>query len=41
MAAASTDFDRLRELQAELTTLGTEREELEGAWLEASEAAEG
>jgi ABC transport system ATP-binding/permease protein len=40
MAAAATDFDRLRELQGELSALAGEREELEGAWLEASEAAE-
>jgi ATP-binding cassette subfamily F protein uup len=41
MAAASTDFDRLRTLQAELTALSAERDELEAAWLEASEALEG
>jgi ATP-binding cassette subfamily F protein uup len=41
MAAAATDYDRLRELQTELAALVAEREELEGAWLEASEAAEG
>jgi ATP-binding cassette subfamily F protein uup len=41
MAEAATDFDRLRALDAELAALTAEREELEGAWLEASEAAEG
>jgi ATP-binding cassette subfamily F protein uup len=41
MAAAATDYDRLRELQAELAALTAERDDLEGAWLEASEAAEG
>jgi ATP-binding cassette subfamily F protein uup len=41
MAAAATDYDRLRELQTELAALLAEREDLEGAWLEASEAAEG
>jgi ATP-binding cassette subfamily F protein uup len=40
MAAAATDFDRLRTLQAELTALSTERDDLEAAWLEASEALE-
>jgi ABC transport system ATP-binding/permease protein len=40
MAAAATDFDRLRELQGELSALAGEREALEGAWMEASEAAE-
>jgi ATP-binding cassette subfamily F protein uup len=41
MAQAATDFDRLRTLNAELAAVATERDELEGAWLEASEAAEG
>ena len=41
MAAAATDHDRLRALQAELAALAAEREELEAAWLEASETAEG
>jgi ATP-binding cassette subfamily F protein uup len=41
MAAAATDHDRLRALDAELRTLVAEREELEGAWLEASERLEG
>ncbi len=41
MAAAATDHDRLRELDAELRALAAEREELEGAWLERSEALEG
>ncbi|MBE2319724.1 ABC-F family ATP-binding cassette domain-containing protein [Solirubrobacter sp. CPCC 204708] len=37
MAAAATDFARLRELQDELATVQSEREELEAAWLEAAE----
>jgi ATP-binding cassette subfamily F protein uup len=37
MAAAATDHERLRELDAELRALRAEREELEHAWLEASE----
>jgi ATP-binding cassette subfamily F protein uup len=41
MATAATDYDRLRALQAELAALTGERDDLEGAWLEASEAAEG
>ncbi|MCW3015564.1 MAG: transporter related protein [Solirubrobacterales bacterium] len=41
MAASASDHARLRELNAELTALTTEREELETAWLEASEAVEG
>jgi ATP-binding cassette subfamily F protein uup len=41
MATAATDHGRLRELDAELRALGDERDELEAAWLEASEAAEG
>jgi ATP-binding cassette subfamily F protein uup len=41
MAAAATDHVRLRELQAELEALTAEREELETAWLETSEALEG
>ncbi|MET0603221.1 MAG: ABC-F family ATP-binding cassette domain-containing protein [Baekduia sp.] len=41
MAAAATDHGRLRELDAELQTLAAERDELEAAWLEASEALEG
>jgi ATP-binding cassette subfamily F protein uup len=40
MAAAATDFDRLRALNDELATLTAERGDLEAAWLEASEAAE-
>ena len=40
MAAAATDFGRLRALQDDLTALGAERDQLEAAWLEASEAAE-
>ena len=41
MAASATDHTRLRELQAELTALLAERETLEAAWLETSEALEG
>jgi ATP-binding cassette subfamily F protein uup len=41
MAAAATDHDRLRELDAELRGLTAERDELEAAWLERSEALEG
>src|SRR4051812_18104211 len=41
MAASATDHARLRELQAELTALLAERETLEAAWLETSEALEG
>ncbi|HWI73813.1 MAG TPA: ATP-binding cassette domain-containing protein, partial [Baekduia sp.] len=41
MAAAATDYDRLRALQSELAALTTERDDLEAAWLDASEAAEG
>jgi ATP-binding cassette subfamily F protein uup len=40
MAAAATDPDRLRALGADLATLTAERDDLEAAWLEASEAAE-
>jgi len=41
MAVAATDHDRLRELDAELRALSAERDELEAAWLERSEALEG
>ena len=41
MAAAATDHGRLGELDAELRALLAEREDLEAAWLEASEALEG
>jgi ATP-binding cassette subfamily F protein uup len=41
MAAAATDHDRLRELDAELRALADEREGLEAAWLETSESLEG
>jgi ATP-binding cassette subfamily F protein uup len=41
MAAAATDHDRLRELDGELRALAAERDELEAAWLERSEALEG
>jgi ATP-binding cassette subfamily F protein uup len=41
MAAASTDHQRLRELQAELDAVAAEREDAEAAWLEAAETAEG
>ena len=40
MAANATDHERLRELTARLAGLTAEREELEAAWLEASEALE-
>ena len=40
MAASATDHARLAELQTELATLTAEREHLETAWLEASEALE-
>ncbi len=40
MAAAATDHSRLGELDAELRALLAEREELEAAWLEASESLE-
>lgn len=40
MAEAATDFDRLRALNEDLATLTAERDDLEAAWLEASEAAE-
>jgi ATP-binding cassette subfamily F protein uup len=41
MAAAATDHDRLRELDAELRAVAAERDALEAAWLERSEALEG
>ncbi|MES1192898.1 MAG: ATP-binding cassette domain-containing protein, partial [Solirubrobacterales bacterium] len=41
MAAAATDHDRLRELDAELRALAAERDELEAAWLARSEELEG
>nr|WP_309233478.1 ATP-binding cassette domain-containing protein [Conexibacter sp. W3-3-2] len=41
MAQAATDFDRLRGLQEELTTLTAEKEELEASWMELSEQLEG
>ena len=40
MAAAATDYGRLRELQADLAALASERETLEAAWLEAAELTE-
>jgi ATP-binding cassette subfamily F protein uup len=40
MAAAATDFQRLRELQDELAGAAAERERLEAAWLETSELLE-
>jgi ABC transport system ATP-binding/permease protein len=40
MAQAATDLDRLRALNDELAALTAERDDLEAAWLEASEAAE-
>jgi ATP-binding cassette subfamily F protein uup len=39
MAAAATDYARLRELQEELAAVAAEREQLEGEWLEAAETA--
>jgi ATP-binding cassette subfamily F protein uup len=41
MAAAATDHTRLRELDAALQAQRAEREELEAAWLSASELLEG
>jgi ABC transport system ATP-binding/permease protein len=41
MTANASDHGRLAELQVELEALTAEREELEGAWLEMSEALEG
>ncbi len=41
MAASAADHMRLRELQEALDAAVAERDELEGAWLEASEALEG
>jgi ATP-binding cassette subfamily F protein uup len=41
MAASATDHARLRELQAELDAVASEREDAEAAWLEAAETAEG
>ncbi len=41
MAAAATDYERLRELQTQLEALAAEREDLEGQWLEQSELAGG
>jgi ATP-binding cassette subfamily F protein uup len=40
MAAAASDHVRLRELQSELEAAGAERDRLESAWLESSEALE-
>ena len=40
MAVSATDFDRLRELQAELTAVEADKEQTEAAWLEVSEALE-
>ena len=40
MAASATDHDRLRELNDELAALRAERDRLEAAWLETSEALE-
>jgi ATP-binding cassette subfamily F protein uup len=41
MAAAATDAALLTTLTADLAALRDEREELEAAWMEASEALEG
>ena len=40
MAAAATDYARLRELQADLAALTAERETLEAEWLEAAELSD-
>jgi hypothetical protein len=40
MAAQATDHVRLGELDAELSALATERDELEAAWLEAAAVLE-
>jgi ATP-binding cassette subfamily F protein uup len=40
MAVAATDHVRLRELQAELAAITTEREALEAAWMDSAEALE-
>jgi ATP-binding cassette subfamily F protein uup len=40
MAASATDHVRLRELQGELRATAAERDRLETAWLDASEALE-
>ncbi len=40
MAAAATDHERLRAVQADLDDLGAERERLEASWLETSELLE-
>jgi ATP-binding cassette subfamily F protein uup len=40
MAESATDHVRLRELQVELAAAGAEREQLEAAWMETSEALE-
>ncbi len=40
MASAATDHVRLRELQAELAAVTTQREELEGEWMDSAEALE-
>ncbi len=41
MAAAATDHARLRELNAQLSALAADRDELEAGWLEAGELLEG
>ncbi|MFA4927547.1 MAG: ABC-F family ATP-binding cassette domain-containing protein [Patulibacter sp.] len=41
MAEAATDVGRLRELTAELATVTGEKDDVEAAWMEASEAIEG
>ncbi len=40
MATNATDHERLRELNAQLAAIATERDELEAAWLETSESLE-
>jgi len=41
MAESGADYERLRELDAELSVVTAERDELEAAWLETSERLEG
>jgi ATP-binding cassette subfamily F protein uup len=41
MAGAATDVGRLRELTAELASVTAEKDDVEAAWIEASEAIEG
>ena len=41
MAAQATDHAALRDLNAQLAAVAGERDELEAAWLDVSEALEG